>query len=98
MTTLNIGADDSRYQYIQSLPAFSVAQLDGLMTFVTASGTGTVGAIIAGVKIILVTAYVIAREKLTSQEATALKQQYEQAQGNKNQSQINNDSLSAVKR
>lgn len=75
-----------------------MAQLDALMNFVINSPKGYAGAVIAGVKIAVVLWYTAAREKLALNEALLAKQEYEQAQGNQNQSDIDKDNLSGAKK
>lgn len=90
---------DPRYQYQDLRPAsITVAQLDQLMGFVMDSGKGTIGAVVAGLKILVVTGYMFARQKLVSDEAEYKKQQYEQGQAGGNQGQVDQDDLGGQRR
>lgn len=83
---------DPRYVYEDIGPtSISVARLDQLMTFVMDAPQGTFGAIISGVKILVVTAYMVARERLIAQSQEYSKQQYERKKAADNQSVIDHD-------
>lgn len=56
-----------------------VAQLDEMMGYVMNSGTGTIGAIIGGVKLFIVLAYLAARRRLILDEMQVEKAEYIQA-------------------
>lgn len=82
-----------KYQDITASSGLSVAQMDKLMGFVIDSGTGTWGAIIAGLKLLAIGAYVYARRSLIEDEAERLKQGYGQDQAHGNQDQVDGDNL-----
>lgn len=87
---------DPRFEY-QNLrrPGLTVAQLDQMFSFVTSDVKfGLVGSIIAGVKLLVVVAYVFARERLISQEIAFKKQEYERNQAGENQGELDQDDLS----
>jgi hypothetical protein len=52
--------------------------LDDMMKFITSSGTGKIGAIIAGLKIFVCAAYMYARSRLVKNELLIDKQNMEQ--------------------
>lgn len=66
-----------------------VAQLDDMMKYVLDSGTGTIGAIIGGIKLAVMLAYLTARRRLVLDEMLSEKQDYIQAvtgnHGNENE-------------
>lgn len=81
-------ATDPRFNYQVPTPPVSVEQLDDFWKIVVSSGTGTWPAIIAGVKIILLSALFFARERLIAQEQLRAKQKYEQDHANQNQDEV----------
>lgn len=90
---------DPRYIYQKTSPSgITVQQLDDLMAFVMNSPKTTWGAIIAGIKMLVITVYLIARDKLESAMMEATKQQNEQAQAGKDQNAIDHDDLSGQRK
>ncbi len=90
---------DPRYPHEDLRPtSISVAKLDELMAFVMQSGTGVIGAVIGGIKILVVVAYVFARERLLAQEAQYRKQEYERRRTGGNQGELDRDDLGGARR
>lgn len=90
---------DPRYKYADLRPtAITSAQLDQMMAFVMDSGGGVVGAVIGGVKIAVVMAYMIARDRLQAAEADYKKQLYEREKASDNQGQVDDDDMDAIKK
>lgn len=73
-------------------PAFTAQQLDELMKFVMNSGTGYIGAIIAGIKILFIGAYMIARDKMVNQSMQVDRYEAEKELNSHhgNQNEVNN--------
>jgi hypothetical protein len=70
--------------------SLSVAQLDALAAFVFNNSTaGLVGSIAAGLKLIAAIAYIWARQKMVDNQMAVAKQQYEVAQANADQNEVN---------
>lgn len=67
------------FDYKTNQTPLSVEKLDELMKFVTESGGGLTGAIIAGVKLILIGVYLTARQKLINEKRLIARQEYEKA-------------------
>ena len=83
---------DPRFDYTQPVAAgLSVSQLDAMAEFVTTNngGGGMFSAIIAGLKLLVVSAYFIARKAMIDQAMALQKQQYEGAQASHNQNEVN---------
>jgi hypothetical protein len=79
--------DYTKYQ----TPGITVAQLDMLASsvFGASSVAGYAGMIWGGVKLIVALAYIWARDKLVSQQEELALQQYQVAQTDSNQNEVN---------
>jgi ABC-type branched-subunit amino acid transport system permease subunit len=70
--------------------ALTVDQLDKIASFVFIGGAGTTwGAMIAGIKLLVAVGYVWVRQAMVDKEIALQKQQYEVAQTNRNNNDVN---------
>jgi hypothetical protein len=72
-------------------PGLTVQQLDALATAVFApTGTGTFAMIFGSIKLAVAIAYIFCRSKMIDEQLQIQKQQYENAQDDNNQNEVNN--------
>jgi isocitrate lyase len=76
------------YKSIQQ-NSISVNQLDAIASIVINSGTGTVASIIAGVKLILILGWLVARSRMINEQMLVAQQLYEQQTTADNEDAVN---------
>lgn len=91
---------DPRFSYEDiSKTGLSTKKLDELMAFVMGGAqAGTWGAIVSGLKLLVVAGYVYARKQIAGAELEKRKQEYEQSQGQGSQDQVSGDNLGSEPR